>query len=103
PEQALGTDQGRKFIYVVVTDKDKNDPTKTIERVEYRHVQVGKVHQGWRVIDSNVKEGERVVISGLQRVRDKSEVNAKLVDLKHEGPAVRGQGSEKDPTRASGL
>lgn len=95
PEQALGTDQGRKFIYVVVTDKDKNDPSKTIERVEYRHVQVGKVHNGWRVIDTNLKDGERVVISGLQRIRDKAEVNPKLVDLKQqasgkEAAAARG-------------
>jgi RND family efflux transporter MFP subunit len=59
PEEALGTDQGRKFVYVVGDDN----------KAAYRPVKVGKLHDGLRVIAEGLKEGERVVVDGLQRVR----------------------------------
>ena len=58
-EQALGTDQGQKFVYVV--DDDNN--------AQYRRVEVGKLQNGQRVVRKGIAEGERVVVSGLQRVR----------------------------------
>jgi RND family efflux transporter MFP subunit len=66
-EQALGTDQGQKFVYVV------DDGGK----VAYRRVKVGKLHQGLRVVTEGLSEGDRVVISGLQRVRPGAEVTPK--------------------------
>ncbi len=65
PEQALGTDQGQKFVYVV---DDAN-------KAQYRRVQVGKLQQGRRVVLGGINEGERIVVSGLQRVRPGAEVN----------------------------
>jgi len=59
PEQALGTDQGQKFIYVI-----KND-----DEIEYRVVQVGKLHDRQREITQGLSADERVVVTGLQRVR----------------------------------
>lgn len=65
PEGALGTDQGVKFVYVVNKEN----------KVEYRQVRVGPMHGGLRVIvkedkpDKGVREGERVIVGGLQRVR----------------------------------
>lgn len=59
PEEALGTDQGRKFLYVL----DGED------KVQYRPVKVGKLYEGYRVITDGLKEGERIVVDGLQRVR----------------------------------
>jgi RND family efflux transporter MFP subunit len=60
PEQALGTDQGRRFIYVV------NDKNQAI----YRPLdKVGPLEGGFRVIESGVSPGERIIVSGLQRVR----------------------------------
>lgn len=59
PEQALGTDQGQKFLYVV----NSND------EIAYRPVQVGKVHDRQRVITGGIAADERVVVTGLQRVR----------------------------------
>lgn len=59
PEQALGTDQGQKFLYVVTPD----------DEIVYRPVQVGKVHDRQRVISQGLSPNERVVITGLQRVR----------------------------------
>lgn len=70
-EQALGTDQGQKFVYVV------NDQNK----VEYRRVKVGALHDGLRVITENLSPKERVVVSGLQRVRPELEVSPKVVDM----------------------
>ena len=59
PEQALGTDQGQKFLYVVTAD----------DEIAYRPVTVGKVHDRQRVIDKGLAADERVVVSGIQRVR----------------------------------
>ena len=59
PEQALGTDQGRKFLYVI-NSKDE---------VVYRPVKVGKLDRGLRVINDGITPNDRVIVSGLQRVR----------------------------------
>lgn len=58
-EDAIGTDQNKKFVYVV--DKDS--------KVEYRVVELGPVVEGLRVIRSGLKAGENIVVGGLQRVR----------------------------------
>ncbi|HLJ92995.1 MAG TPA: efflux RND transporter periplasmic adaptor subunit [Gemmataceae bacterium] len=70
-EQALGTDQGQKFVYVV---NEKN-------KVEYRRVKVGALHGGLRVIIENLSATEKVVVSGLQRVRPDLEVRPKVVEM----------------------
>jgi RND family efflux transporter MFP subunit len=85
-EEALGTDQGQKFLYVVT---DKNN-------VEYRRVSVGRLHDGLRVITEGLAPGERIVVSGLQRVRPGIEVNPKAVDmpLVSAGPASKSAGDK---------
>jgi multidrug efflux system membrane fusion protein len=68
PERALGTDQGRKFVYVV------NGENKAI----YRSVKSGPPQEdGLRVIEEGLKPGEKVIVSGLQRVRQGAEVDPK--------------------------
>jgi RND family efflux transporter MFP subunit len=59
PEQALATDQGQKFVWVV---DDANHAT-------YRRIELGAQHGTRRVVIKGVEAGERVIISGLQRVR----------------------------------
>jgi multidrug efflux system membrane fusion protein len=59
PEEGVGTDQGQKFVYVVDA---KNE-------IEYRKIKTGPLEKGWRVVDEGVSDGERIVVSGLQRVR----------------------------------
>lgn len=66
PEQAIGTDQGQKFVFVV----DDNDD------VVYRPVKVGLLQDRWRVVHEGVNAGERVIVSGLQRVRPGVRVKA---------------------------
>jgi len=70
PEQGVGADQGQKFVYVV---NDKNV-------VEYRKVKTGVLLQGMRVIEEGLQPGERIVVSGLQRVRPSATVQPKLQD-----------------------
>lgn len=59
PEQGVGADQGQKFVYVV---NDKNE-------IEYRKIRTGSLEKGWRVVEEGLAAGERIVVSGLQRVR----------------------------------
>jgi RND family efflux transporter MFP subunit len=70
PEQAIGTDQGKKFLYVV----DENDVVGT------RSVTIGKLDRGMRVIEAGLAPGENVIVGGLQRVRDKMKVAPKLIE-----------------------
>ncbi|MCE5267090.1 MAG: efflux RND transporter periplasmic adaptor subunit [Planctomycetaceae bacterium] len=59
PEEALGSDQGQRFLYVV---NDKN-------QVKYRRVEIGSLQGKLRVITSGLTEDDRVIVDGLQRVR----------------------------------
>ena len=78
-ERAIGTDQNRKFVYVV-----KADGT-----AEYRAVTLGPSIDGLRVVREGLKPGEKIVVNGLQRVRPGAPVTAQLVamdaDLKPSG------------------
>jgi len=58
-DRAVGTDLGKKFVFVL-----KNDST-----VDYRGVTLGPDVDGLRVVDSGLGAGEVIVINGLQRVR----------------------------------
>jgi RND family efflux transporter MFP subunit len=60
PDEAIMTDQGRKFAYVV---NDKNE-------VVYRKLTLGHALGKLRVVKEGLAEGERVIVSGTQRVRE---------------------------------
>jgi RND family efflux transporter MFP subunit len=64
PDEALVNDQGKKVVYVV-NDKDE---------VEYRTVTLGQEIQGLRVIKKGIGLGDRVIVTGMQRVRKGSTV-----------------------------
>ena len=67
PERALGTDQGQKFVYVV------NDKKEAI----YREIRVGAQHGQLRIVEAGIEPGQRLVVSGLQRVRTGAPVEPK--------------------------
>src|SRR3954467_1269989 len=75
-DQAIGTDQDRKFVLVL-----KPDTT-----VEYRPVVIGRLFDGLRTVDSGLKPGERVVINGLMRVRPGMKVAATNAAMVAESP-----------------
>lgn len=89
-DRAVGTDQNRKFVYVV------NDAGKA----EYRQVKLGPVIDGLRVVREGVQPGEKIVVNGLQRVRPGAPVTAQLVAMTGdaEQPATEKANSEK-PTK----
>lgn len=67
PEEALGADQGQRFVYVINGE----------DAVEYRRVEVGLLTEGKRVILSGISAGDRVVVTGLQRIKAKDKVSPK--------------------------
>jgi RND family efflux transporter MFP subunit len=81
-DRALGTDQGLKFLYVV---NAKNE-------VEYRSVQTGAVQDELREMQKGLAAGERVVVSGLQRVRPGLVVEPEVVAM----PTAPPDASAKD-------
>jgi multidrug efflux system membrane fusion protein len=70
-ERAVGTDQDRKFVYVVKADNT----------AEYRIVTLGAAVDGLRVVRSGLQPGEKIVVNGLQRVRPGAAVTAQLVAM----------------------
>jgi RND family efflux transporter MFP subunit len=103
PDEALQSDQGRKYVYVVktVTEKKEDGTEQSKEVVEYRSVSLGQAIQGQqnknsasimlREIKPAIKDkdgkiteglelGERVIVSGMQRVRPETVVQAKMQD-----------------------
>lgn len=68
PEEAIGTDQGRKFLFVI----DGED------KAVHRPIKIGKLHDGMRIVTEGLAAGERVVVDGLQRVRPGAAVTPKI-------------------------
>jgi len=60
PDRAIGIEQGRRTVAVVGPD----------DRVTVREIVPGKLDGSMRVVARGLSAGERVVVSGLQRVRD---------------------------------
>ena len=69
------------------------------DEVVRRDVEVGSLNDGLRVVQSGLKQGERVVLSGLQRVRPGKKVNAKIVAMAAKDLARRrgGRGVRRAP------
>jgi RND family efflux transporter MFP subunit len=59
PDEAILSDQAQKFVWVV---DDQN-------RVRYRQVKIGTLHDGLRVVNEGLTPGDRVITHGVQRAR----------------------------------
>lgn len=59
PDAAIGSEQARKFVYVVKPD----------DTVAQKYVTLGPLDNGDRVIKSGLEPGDRVIIEGLMRAR----------------------------------
>jgi RND family efflux transporter MFP subunit len=71
PDQAVGTDQGQKFVFVV-NDQDA---------VEYRTVRLGPFIDGLRVVREGIQSNDWVVVNGLLSIHTGSKVNPKRAPL----------------------
>ena len=78
PEEAIGTDERQKFLYVL---DDQN-------KVTYRRVRLGPAQDGLRVIAEGLKPGERVVVSGLPRLKPGMAVKPHEVALPDRTPSA---------------
>jgi multidrug efflux system membrane fusion protein len=58
-ERAIGTDQDKKFVFVVDAEN----------KVTYRPVELGSSADGERIVVSGLADGDKVIVNGLQRVR----------------------------------
>jgi multidrug efflux system membrane fusion protein len=67
-ERAIGTDQDKKFVFVVDGEN----------KVNYRPIQLGALADGLRVVESGLAVGDKIVVNGLQRVRPGSVVVPQL-------------------------
>jgi len=83
-DRAVGTDQDRKFVFVVGADG----------KAEYRTVQLGPVVDGLRVVRTGLKPGERIVVNGLQRVRPGAPVTAQTVPMVASAAGVNGKDAQ---------
>jgi len=70
-ERAIGTDQNRKFVFVVGANK----------QAEYRPVQLGTTVGPLRVVTAGLKAGEQVIVDGLQRVRPGAPLAPEVVPM----------------------
>ncbi len=81
-EKAIGTDQDRKFVYVV------GEGNKTI----YREIKLGASINGQRVVLAGLKEGDKVITDGIIKIRPDMVVEPKPlspVDLSKAQPAAQ--------------
>ncbi|HKU00800.1 MAG TPA: efflux RND transporter periplasmic adaptor subunit [Paraburkholderia sp.] len=70
-EAAIGTDQDKKFVYVV----------DGAGKVAYRTVRIGGQQGNLRVILGGLQAGERVIVNGTQRVRPGEAVRSHMVPM----------------------
>lgn len=76
PDTAIGSEQARKFVYVVRPD----------DTVAQKYVEVGPLSGGERVIRSGLEPTDRVVVEGLMRVRP----GVKVTPQTSQAPAAAG-------------
>ncbi len=58
-DRAVGTDLDKRYVYAIAAGGT----------VEYRAVQLGPIVDGLRIVRSGLKEGDVIVVNGLQRIR----------------------------------
>jgi multidrug efflux system membrane fusion protein len=78
-DRAIGTDQSRKFVFIIGADS----------KPAYRPVTVGPLVDGLRVVRTGVQPGEKIVVNGLQRVHAGEAVTATLVPMDAPAPAAK--------------
>jgi multidrug efflux system membrane fusion protein len=59
PDEAIGNDQSKRFVFVVGADR----------KAAFREVALGQDVNGERVVLSGLRSGEKIIVDGLQRVQ----------------------------------
>jgi RND family efflux transporter MFP subunit len=85
-DRAIGTDQDKKFVFVLNTDST----------LAYRPVELGRLVDGYRVVKSGLRAHEKIIVNGLQRVRPGAKVMATP------GPMLAETGGETAAAKSTG-
>jgi len=85
-EEALASDQGRKIVYVLADYTPKPGEPDAKFEVKTQDVKIGSLREGYRAIESGLKPGDKVVVTGLQRIRLGAKVNAKPTTIAQQLP-----------------
>jgi len=101
PERAIGTDQTKKFVFVVGEDG----------KPQFREVKLGMLSEGMRVVHGGVQPGDNVVVDGLQRIQPGMPVTPQVLKVDAKGlpifpapgaaPAAAQGDADKKPTAKS--
>ena len=86
-EQAVGTDQDKRFVLVV----------DSANKTAYREVKLGAQQDGLQVINSGLAAGDRIVVNGLQRVQPGDSVTPNVVQMPN-GTATAAVTADAKPT-----
>lgn len=70
-DAAIGTDQAKKFVFVVDAQN----------KVQYREITLGNMHEGLRIVASGLQAGERIVVNGTQRAKANETVAPTAVEM----------------------
>ncbi|TDY16953.1 multidrug efflux system membrane fusion protein [Paraburkholderia sp. BL6665CI2N2] len=70
-DTAIGTDQDKRYVYVVGSDN----------QIAYREIKLGDAHGNLRTVKSGIQPGDRIVVSGTQRVRPGVKVSPHIVPM----------------------
>lgn len=89
-DRAVGTDLDKRFVFVVKEDKT----------VEYRPVTLGPLVDGLRVVRTGLKPGERIVVSGLQRIRPGSAIEPVMMAMDNTKPQNQTADAAAEPRKA---
>jgi multidrug efflux system membrane fusion protein len=87
-DQAITSDQGLKYVYVVDAES----------RATYRRITTGWLEDdGLRVVLDGLKPDDRVVVGGLQQMRPNMEIKASLEPMPTMAPTDNGPAAEAPP------
>jgi len=86
-DRAVGTDQSRKFVFVIGAGN----------KAEYRPVTLGPLVDGLRIVRDGLKPNDKVVVGGLQRVRPGAPVTPQLVAMDADPGAPPAKAPEAKP------
>jgi multidrug efflux system membrane fusion protein len=70
-DRAVNTDQNQKYVFVLAAN----------DLIEYRHVKLGRLIDGLRIVRDGLKAGEVIVVNGGQRIQPGSKVAPQVIAM----------------------
>jgi membrane fusion protein, multidrug efflux system len=86
-DEAVVTDLNQKYVFVL----GKNNT------LEYRPVKLGPMTEGLRVVRDGLREGDVIVVNGLQRVRSGAAVTPRRVSMASQLNSLDGTSTQSAP------